>query len=75
VISYLAWPRQVSLFACGQPGDAPPVERTPPESVRTGGVVLYLLEPPDWSSPRESVGSAFVVAACSEMRECTSFCP
>ena len=75
VISYLAWPRQVSAIRCGQPGDAPPGQYPPAEPVTTGGVVLYLLEPPDWSLPRESVGSAFLVAACSEMRECTSFCP
>jgi len=75
VISYLAWPRQVSAIRCGRPGDAPPVERTPPKSVKTGGVVFYLLEPPDWLSTSQSVGSAFVVATCSEMRECTSFCP
>ena len=75
MISYLAWPRQVSLIKCGQPGDVPSVELTPPPSVKTGGVVLYLLERPDWSLPRESVGGAFVVAPCSETRQCTSFCP
>jgi len=75
VISYLAWPRRVSAVTCGQPDDVPSVGSTPPTSVTKGGVVVYLLQPPDWSLPRESVGPAFVVAPCSEMRECTSFCP
>lgn len=75
VISYLAWPRQVSAIRCGQPGDAPRVQYMWRQPSRTLGVVFYLLEPPDWLSTPQSVGSAFVVATCPEMREWVSFCP
>lgn len=75
VISYLAWPRQVSAIRCGQPDDAPPAQHIWEQPSRTLGVVFYLLEPPDWLSTSQSVGSAFVVAACPEMREWASFCP
>jgi hypothetical protein len=75
LVNYFAWPRQVWVVACGEPGQEPSWTMSPSEFVRLGAVVHYSGQLFSWSSGDETLGSRLRVIPNLKEVKWTSFCP